>query len=148
MAFPYYSNLQVYMNMEPIYKSLIEFTIESEYLDNSELDFLNNNIISLEKNVLSFNINEDLTTYNILSRIIRNKTSFNFTIKRYNRQGDIILIIELLNLKFNSFSEDIYDFNYASQDLIKMSVNIVYEKRHTYTNIMKYLRIKKLINIL
>ena len=110
--------------LEPIYKSLFNFNcIGSDY------ENLNKKCFKITKKYFYFNVNEnegEIIPLNLINKLIENTTILNIAIELRNKEDNIIQILYLEDT-FLLKIKNILDFDYQSNDIMKIKVKYKYK---------------------
>jgi len=108
---------------EPIYQSRYEINIMSEMLSEHESILISDNFISIKKNIMKLNGNLDTIV------LLRKLDKFNFSIKLFDKTGEVKMILYYIDVIFKNFDYDILDFDYQSDGLYQIELSFVLKSR-------------------
>lgn len=133
---------------DPIYKHLFEVHYSTSDLTEEESKLLTENTHKIKKNKIYINLNEDGGIYAI--DILKKLKTFSLKILSHNKTGEITGIFVYTNCKFPNLLEDIVDFDWEGDDILRPEIEIKYEKLEYISpkDLKRYERVKKFERLL
>ena len=114
---------------EPLRKNLFEITFNFNDISDEESELLTEQLISVKKNKIRFNINLDeqdnIIPLNIINKIIGKKG--NVEINLHHKDGTIHNRIYIKGFQFSKICKDFFDLSYEEEQLNDLKVKFVYD---------------------